>query len=67
MPFQRGEFAVSKLDARGTVVVRVFLQDDKRTSGFPVPGNRKEEVAVKDSTVGEVFEAINKALFTEEE
>ena len=65
MTFKQGSVAPSGDDARGKVVVKVYLQDPKLNKGFPVKGNRKYEVALDDATVGEVEEAIKNALFAD--
>lgn len=65
MVFKKGEPVSSKKDGEGTVVVKIFLQDPKSlaTTAYPAPGNRKEEFTIPEATVGNVFDAIHKALF----
>jgi hypothetical protein len=54
-------------DGKGQVVVKIFLQDTTLVPGYPVSGNRKEEIAIADATVGEIYEIIDRALSTGEE
>lgn len=65
--FKRADAAErGKPDARGTVVVKVFLRDPKSLAGYALPGNRKEEIVVEDATVGRVYETLETALFGDE-
>ncbi len=63
MPFERAKAGSTKKDMRGTVFLKIILQIEGGQPGFPVPGNRKEQIEIKDTTVGEVYGAIEKALF----
>jgi len=71
-PFKKADgIAKSKPDRKGLVVIRVDLQQsgvNPATSGqvMPQSGNLRELVLVEDATVGEVAEAIRKALFSDE-
>lgn len=56
----------AKPDARGTVVIKVFLRDPKSKAGYALPGNRKEEIVIEDATVGRVYETLETALFGDE-
>lgn len=64
--FQRGAHGSTKADARGQVVVKLILQDPKKIAGQPVVGNRREDIVIENTSVGEVAEAINRALFGEQ-
>lgn len=60
--FKKAEgVAAHKKDDRGKVVIKIMLQDPRKPD-FPVTGNRKEVIVLEDATVGEVVDAINKAL-----
>lgn len=63
MPFERAKAGSTRKDEKGTVVLKIILQYEGGQSGFPKPGNRKEEIEIRETTVGEVYEAINAVLF----
>lgn len=48
----------AKKDGKGKVVIKIYLQDPKANTQFPLAGNRKEEFALEDTTVGEVYDAV---------
>lgn len=52
----------AKKDDKGKVVIKIYLQDPKAATQFPLPGNRKEEFALDDTTVGEVYDAVLSGL-----
>ncbi len=55
-----------KPDEVGTVVVKIFRRDPKSPNGNAVMNGRKEEVVVEGTTVGKVYEAVERALFGDE-
>lgn len=61
--FERAKIGTRSKDAKGLVVVKIFLQVPEGQEGFPVPGNRKEVIEIREASVGEVYDALNKALF----
>jgi hypothetical protein len=80
-PFKKaGKIKSAKPDRRGYVAVRVILMRDppngegtdtavqsNSSQFFPMPGNRREDIVLQDTTVGEVYEHLNKVLFGGEE
>lgn len=63
MAFKKSGKQTAKPDKRGIVAIRIFLQDPNRGDLYPVYGNRREDILLEDTTVGEVREAIEKALW----
>lgn len=61
--FKRSTTKSSKPDARGKVMVKIYLQYTKGSPGIPTPGNRKEEIVLEDATVGDVYAAVTETLF----
>lgn len=61
--FERAKIGSRSKDAKGTVYVKIILQIPNGQAGFPMPGNRKEEIEIHNSSVGEVYKAINNSLF----
>lgn len=61
--FERAKVGSRSKDAKGLVIVKIFLQVPGGQDGFPVPNNRKEVIEIREASVGEVYNAINKALF----
>jgi hypothetical protein len=47
-------------DKKGTVVIKIILIDEKK--GEAAWGNRKEQIALEDTTVGEVYDYIRGIL-----
>ena len=47
----------------GKVLVRLFLEDPNRAKGQPKKGNVTKSISIANSTVLDVFDAIEKALF----
>ena len=60
--FKRAKVQSTKPDKQGKVVVKIFrpLNDLNLTS--PDINNRREDIVLESTTVGEVFEAIEKLL-----
>ena len=54
-----------KLNQRGKIFVRVFMEDSVRKKGQAMKGNVTRSISVSDATVLEVSEAIELALFGE--
>ena len=66
--FERArEPSYCKPDKKGKVYIKIILQDEKLQKGFPVPGSLKKEIFIENSSVGEVYDAINEALFSNEQ
>ena len=64
MAFVKANVVKIKPDKPGKIVVRVFLLDETKRDGMqPVIGNRREDFALEDTTVGEVAGVIHQALF----
>lgn len=63
-PFKKAEPTVDKPDARGKVIIKIFLLGNTGQVQMPKIGNYKTEIAVNDATVSEVEKAINTTLFT---
>lgn len=57
------EIESPKPDKKGKVIIRIFLQDEKSGQPFTaLAGNRRKDLVVEDSTVGEVCEILHDAL-----
>lgn len=56
------ELVKAKKDDKGKVVIKIYLQDPKAQTQFPLAGNRKEEFALDDTTVGDVYDAVLEGL-----
>lgn len=66
MTFKKGSIENSKPDKKGRVMIKIFLIDEEKKAGvFPVNGNRKEEIVLEGTTVGEVINEMNALMFSE--
>jgi hypothetical protein len=65
MAFKKSETGGTARDSKGKVVIKIILQDNSMQPGYPKAGNLKQEIVVDDTTVGEVYAAINMALFND--
>ncbi len=62
--FKRAGHGKERPDHKGRVIVKIFLQDGQRKGGsYSVKGNQVKTISIDDARVGEVFEAVQKALF----
>lgn len=63
MKFKRSGHAKKRQDEKGRVIISIRLQDITRAGQNVVKGNMTKTISIDDTKVGEVFEAIEKALF----
>jgi hypothetical protein len=53
----------TKADRKGRIVVKIYrVSDSGRATNFPDSLNRKEEIVLDDTTVGEIFDIVEHAV-----